>query len=534
MTDLDEALDSPLDDDVEVFPGDDVLVGRSRSVVAVGGGRPGVGKTLLSVNLAVYLAQLGRHVVLCDADPFGSSLHTMLGVERPPLVLDKAPRGKESLVATSVPGLWLLPAVYDPWAVAPKRASRQSHWLRQIRDLDVDYVVLNLGASIVPASLDVFAEADVQICVSAPEPPAIEATYRFCRAYFVRRLRKALMRERFKLRVVERALATLPPLPSPRDLIIEVARFDEPVANVAATVLASLRPRLVIGRTRLRRDLDLGPAMAALSARHLGMALDYMGYVEQDDAAWLTARRNRPLLIDAPTSKAARNLERVARRLLALLAQQAMRPPAVENAMARSLTAPMTLYDVLGLQRGATDDEIRRAFKLQREIYNEGSLPLTGLLDERRTREEQGRIAEAYDTLLDPPRRRAYDLSVFPEDDAGSQQGATRPPTATEAELALLRAELAREITPETQFSGPTLRRAREALGIELSDIAAQTKISAAYLRAIEADDHAALPAAVYVRGFLVQVARVLRLDSAQVAKSYLKRLRGARGELDE
>lgn len=508
-------------------------IGRARHVVAIGGGRAGVGKTLLSVNLAVYLAQLGRHVVLCDADPFGSSLHTMLGLQKPPLVLDKAEPGAGALVRTSVPGLSILPVVYDPWAVAPKRASRQSHWLRQIKDLDVDYIVLNLGASIAPASLDVFADADIQICVAAPEPPAIEATYRFCRAYFVRRLRRALMRERFKLRVVERALLSLPPLPSPRELIIEIARFDEPVANLAATVLASLRPRLVIGRTRLRRDLELGPSMAALSARYLGISLDYMGYVEQDDAAWLTARRCRPLLIDAPTSKAAKNLERVARRLLALFAQQAKRPNLPNLVEARTLTKPLTLYNVLGLERAATDDEIRRAYKFQREVYTEGSLPLTGLLDDQQMREEQGRIAEAYDTLLDLPRRRAYDASVFPNEEPTALQGAQRGPGATEAELALLRAEISREITPETSFTGALLRKAREAAGIELQDIAQQTKISLSYLRAIEQDEWKALPAPVYVRGFLVQVARVLRLDPSQVSKSYLKRWQDTRSDAD-
>jgi flagellar biosynthesis protein FlhG len=98
----------------------------------------------------------------------------------------------------------------------------------------------------------------------------------------------------------------------------------------------------------------------------------------------------------------------------------------------------------------------------------------------------------------------------------------------------MLRAELARDITPETAFTGALLRRAREAHGIELQDIATQTKISGVYLRAIEADDFAALPASVYVRGFLVQIARVLRLDPSQVSKSYLKRLRAARGDGDE
>src|SRR5687767_7143870 len=78
--------------------------GRSRRIIAVGGGRGGSGKALLAVNLGVYLAQLGRNVVLCDADPFGSSLHTMLGLSRPPLVIERAAK-RATPVPTSVPGL---------------------------------------------------------------------------------------------------------------------------------------------------------------------------------------------------------------------------------------------------------------------------------------------------------------------------------------------------------------------------------------------------------------------------------------------
>jgi Mrp family chromosome partitioning ATPase len=63
---------------------------RARRVIAVGGGRGGVGKTLLTVNLGVYFAQLGREVVVCDTDPFGSNLHGVLGLETPPLVTSEA------------------------------------------------------------------------------------------------------------------------------------------------------------------------------------------------------------------------------------------------------------------------------------------------------------------------------------------------------------------------------------------------------------------------------------------------------------
>jgi len=43
-----------------------------KHVIAVGGGRGGVGKSVVAVNLAVYLAQLGRKVLLIDADPSGA------------------------------------------------------------------------------------------------------------------------------------------------------------------------------------------------------------------------------------------------------------------------------------------------------------------------------------------------------------------------------------------------------------------------------------------------------------------------------
>jgi flagellar biosynthesis protein FlhG len=97
---------------------------------------------------------------------------------------------------------------------------------------------------------------------------------------------------------------------------------------------------------------------------------------------------------------------------------------------------------------------------------------------------------------------------------------------ALEAERAMLREELAREITAETQFTGEILNRVRQSLGVSLEDIATRTKISAQYLAAIEQDAFAELPAVVYLRGFLREVAKYLKLDTAQVTKTYLRRYR--------
>ncbi len=508
---------------------------RTRRVIAVGGGRGGVGKTLLTVNLGVYFAQLGREVVVCDTDPFGSNLHGVLGLETPPLVTSEAlEEGKAKPVGTIVPGLRLLPTAYDPMTATPIRPSRGSHWARQIDKLDVDYVLLNLGASTTASTLDLFLQADVGICVTAPEPLAIETTYRFCRALYLRVLRRALTKERFKLRLVERVIAALPPLAPPPTIVAEIKRYDDGVAKVAAEEMRRIAAHLVVGQTRLRSDLDLGVSMSVIAERFLGISLENLGHIEHDDAVWLTVRRRQPLLIDSPTSKSARNIERVARRILALLAAQNTRgskiPARAPLAQQRASALPATLYDVLGVPRTAADDETRRAVKRQREIFREGSLPLCSVVAPDVLRQVQARIEEAHDTLLDPVRRRAYDLSTFPDDTPTTVLPQRNNNAAQQAELAMLQAELAREINAETQFSGALLRKVRESLGVEIAEIAQRTKINVVHLNAIENESFGELPALVYVQGFVQQVAKFLKLDPTQVAKTYTRRLRDLSG----
>jgi flagellar biosynthesis protein FlhG len=505
-----------------------------RHVIAVGGGRGGVGKTTLAVNLAVYLAQLGRSVLLVDADPSGAELHTLLGLDLPKVEGGSEDPDEEDFttVGTPIPGLKLLPQRYRIGSTLPVRPGRKARWARHLRQLDVDYVVFDLGAGTAPATLDLFLTADIGISVTAPEPPSVEASYRFVRAAFLRMLRRALQKDRFKMRLVERAQADLGPLPSPQDLVRAVGRYDSALGLAAAGELSRLRPRLIVNYARLRHDTDLGLAMCEMSERYLGSRFDYLGHIEEDDAVWLSVVHRRPLLIDGPTSKSARNLERIARRVLALAAsreQERLAPPIP------LVTAELTLYDVLWTHRGATDEELRRAYKRQRELYQPLSLPLTSLLAEGELGAEQARIEEAHDTLLDPLRRKAYDASVFPEAEAQAPSQRTAVDSALEAERAILRQELSREINAETEFTGRLLRKVRESQGVEIDEIAKQTKISSAHLRAIEAENFAELPALVYTRGFVQQLAKQLKLDPAQVSKTYLRRYRewhaGTEGE---
>jgi len=267
-----------------------------------------------------------------------------------------------------------------------------------------------------------------------------------------------------------------------------------------------------------------------MAERYLGVHFDYVGHVEQDDAVWLSVAHRRPVLIDSPTSKSARNLERIARRVLALTTTREQQPKMPTLSL---VPAEPNLYDVLWTHQSASDEDLRRAYKRQRELYQAGSLPLTSLLRGEQLRTEQARVEEAHDTLLDPLRRKAYDASVFPSQPAEAPARNAALDSALEAERTMLQKELAREINGETEFTGTLLRKVRESHGIEISEIAKLTKISSTHLLAIEAEHFSELPALVYTRGFVQQLAKFLKLDATQVSKTYLRRLREWRALAD-
>lgn len=513
--DHDEFLPDP-DIPIEVEP-------RVRHVLAVAGSRGGVGSSLVAVNLAVYLAQLGRTVALIDADPAGAFLHSMLGVPPEACTGTASEDGEDTLrpVKTLVPGLLLEPQRYGVGLTQPMRPGRKPRWARDLRTLDVDHVLLDLGVGTHPAHLELFLRADLGLCVTTPEPPSVEGTYRFLRALFLRRLRSKFAQDRQSQRIFERVQSGLPPLPDPLRVVQALAAEHTGLGELARGELADLRPYLVVNAVRVKQHNDLGPAMSDLSRRYLGVALDYVGHIEQDDAVWLSVARQRPLLVDNPATKSARNLERIARRVLGLASARSAegsRPPAPLR------PEEPTLYDVLLTHPAAGDEELRKAYKRQREIFHAGSLPLCSLMSEDASSIERARIEEAHDTLLDPLKRRAYDLSTFPE---RAQQHATptRPEDAAlDLERAQLREELAHEIGPNTPFTGSLLRKVRESLGVDLEEIARYTKISQVQLHAIEEENFSQLPALVYLRGFVQEIAKFLKLDPTQVARTYLRR----------
>jgi hypothetical protein len=171
------------------------------------------------------------------------------------------------------------------------------------------------------------------------------------------------------------------------------------------------------------------------------------------------------------------------------------------------------LYAALGLEPGASRDEVERAYRFSLELYGEESVATYSLLEPTEAEQLRIRVREAYEVLIDENGRRAYDESrgFLPPD---SPVLPFRPPTpvAPVGEL------------PEF-LTGADLRNIREARGMSLRHIATVTKIGLRYLEYVEEDRFASLPAPVYLRGFLREYARLVGIDPRRAAEAYMKRL---------
>lgn len=294
----------------------------ARRVVAVGGGKGGIGKSLVSANLGIALARRGATVALVDADLGGANLHTCLGIDQPTVCLSdfinhRIARLEDVRVECGIPGLWLLAGAHDGVDAANPKYAQKSRLLRHLRALDVDYVILDLGAGTSLNVLDFFLCADLGLVVLLPEPTSIENAYRFIKAAFFRRM------QGLSDPGVADAMSVVlsgrdPHARTPWELVARLREHNPQAATQLELCLGGFHPWLVVNQTRTRADHDIGPTVAAAWKKFFGLDLGYLGSVANDDAVWKAVRARQALLLTAPDSAASLGLLRVAENLLAL------------------------------------------------------------------------------------------------------------------------------------------------------------------------------------------------------------------------
>ena len=153
------------------------MLDQVRHALAVSSAKGGVGKSTLSVNLALSLARSGARVGLLDADIYGPSLPLLLGVRQAPEITPD-----ERLVPVQEHGLALMsigflagedhPVVWR----GPLLAQALQHFLVKVEWGELDYLLIDLppGTGDIPLTLSQAVALSGAVVVTSPQGAALE------------------------------------------------------------------------------------------------------------------------------------------------------------------------------------------------------------------------------------------------------------------------------------------------------------------------------------------------------------------------
>jgi flagellar biosynthesis protein FlhG len=293
---------------------------RDLRIIGVGGGKGGIGKSLISASLGIALARNGFRVVVIDADLGGANLHTCLGVEQPALALGdflerRVATLEETLIPTGIQNLAMISGAKDPLDVANPKHHQKLRFLRSIQALDADVVVLDIGSGTNFNVLDFFLVADHGILTLVPEPTSVENGYRFLKAAFYRRLKaveKAYGIQDLLTAVGRQSGAAQ----GPRGILAEASKRDPALGRLLEAEMQRFRPRLVVNMARTPGDFEVGDAVVAAWRKFFGLDMDYLGCIGYDDDVWRCVRLKRPLLMEHPDGATATAVRAIVERLL--------------------------------------------------------------------------------------------------------------------------------------------------------------------------------------------------------------------------
>jgi len=286
---------------------------------AIGGGKGGVGKSVIAVNLGVALAKGRQRVIVVDADLGGANLHTLLGVADPELTLSdylarRVPSLDDIVLPTSVPRLQLVSGARALFEAANPKHGQKQKILRHIRQLDADHVILDLGAGTSFNVLDFFLVSHRGILVVVPEPTSVENAYHFIKAAFFRSLKQTEPRDRVAAALDRLAAGgALKGARSARGLVSEVMAIDPDAGAAVLATAATFGASVVVNRTVSASHERLGAEMSMACREVYGVGIEALGSLPMDPMVPRSVLDREPVTAvhpDCPFSKAIRRLAR--------------------------------------------------------------------------------------------------------------------------------------------------------------------------------------------------------------------------------
>ncbi len=258
----------------------------------MGGGKGGVGKSLVSTLLALEMARRGNRTILIDADLGGANLHTMMGIKTPPRTLNDLVKRKydamdQICIQTGIRNLQMVCGASEILSLANPQYAQKHKIVQNIYGLSADCVILDLGAGTSYNVLDFFLIANHPIVVLTPQPISIQNAYGFVRNSVYRKLSRLAAQHPSLQHLIktamdpknERQMRTI------HDLFESIrASHNQKIVTQLKSAIRRIRPWIITNMARDQRDCNAGKIIQVVSEKYLAIQSRQLGAINYDPA----------------------------------------------------------------------------------------------------------------------------------------------------------------------------------------------------------------------------------------------------------
>lgn len=290
-------------------------------IIPVASGKGGVGKTIISVNLAFALAELGKKTILIDLDFGGANIHTCLGYDSAPDGIGNFLNTRRSqltnyLLGTDNKNLSFIPGDAEMVGIANITNSQKKKLITQLLQLDADYIILDLGAGSSYNTIDFFMISSFGILVAMPELISILNAYAFLKNAIFRILYLNMKKYHDVHQIFkEKSLQGGESAWKLSDLLDKIFEIDPDIHAEAMDLLEHFNPKIIINMARKPKDVAMGEKLRKISSTYLGIDMEYLGFLYRDTLVSKSLSKRKPLASYNPQSQIYQTMVRMAYKI---------------------------------------------------------------------------------------------------------------------------------------------------------------------------------------------------------------------------